>query len=204
MSDDAKRTVRPESSDHILLSLARLETLHEVMDRNVAGMTKSVENRLVQVHGGLNDLHRSQGKIMAELAKIGSATTNNANQILQLTSEMKQYGLHLQGVEKELDLVHATQKACPARAMWHEFSEDSKIIRVLQHRLDEKRHKSTPPEGFRLTVGAKNLNGLQKTIIAAVIGLALGAAATITAWVELGPQTSQPPKADKGLADARQ
>jgi regulator of replication initiation timing len=181
--DDAKQTVRPGSSDHLLLTLARLETLSEEHGKRLFESSKVMENRILHVHQALGDLSKAQGSIVSELSKLSVISRHNADQIMELKSGQKDHWEYLRRIEKEVDLVHATQKTCEARNFWHElqsaYNEDSKVIEVMRQKLKERK-VSTPPDGFsvRISGNKATLSGPMKLVILALLGALLGAGAT--------------------------
>lgn len=187
-NEDAKRTVQPGSSDHILLALARLETLSEEQCRRMTESTKLSENRLLQINGSLGELSRSQGRLMSEVALLSQNAKHNADHIMELKTGLKDHWDYLHRIEKELDLVHSTQKTCSARNFWHElqsaYNEDSKVIEVMRQKLNERKH-ATPPDGFsvRIMGGKATLSGPMKFLLLALLGALLGAGATVITLV---------------------
>jgi hypothetical protein len=180
-NEDAKRTVQPGSSDHILLALARLETL-------TSEQSKNGEKRFLQMTGAINEIAKSQGSLMREVALLTQNAKHNADHILELKGDLKEYSLELKGCGKQLDMVAAVQKSCEARNFWHElqsaYNEDSKVIEVMRHKLQERK-TSTPPGGFSLRVSGDKatLSGPMKLVILAVLGALLGAGGTLAAII---------------------
>jgi hypothetical protein len=200
--DDAKRTVQPGSSDHILLALARLETLTEENMRHSEQASKLTENRMLQLHKAIGEVVTNQGSLMREVGLLTQGAKHNADHIMELKNGLDEHWKYLHRVEKELDLVHANQKTCIARNFWHElqsaYNEDSKVIEVMRQKLNE--HKaSTPPSGFSVRISSGKAVSLPvKAIILALLGVLLGAGATVATALYGNTQTQKALKMHSG------
>lgn len=201
--EDAKKTVAQNTPDQVLLQLARVETTTSKIGECVTKLELSVDrfekyfsSRMLDVTEKLNSLSNQQGDLGKDMASLTVISKNNADQIMEIKADIRGYSDRLNTLEKRVEDVAAVQRMCPARSLWQNWEEDSKVVRVMQGKLqDHLNRRTTPGEGLSVRFTAKKISvaGIVKVVVGAIAAAAISAATWFTA--ELA--TKEPRKAEK-------
>lgn len=191
MKQDARKTVSQGSPDQMALQLARVDTMTGAIGESVTKLElaldrleKYLSNRMLQISEQFNAFAAEQRTIGTQVVKLTEISRNNADQIMELKTDIRSYSDRLGLLECRVEDVAATQRMCPARSLWQNWEEDSKVVRVMQERLqDHLQSRSTPGEGLSVRFRAKKINTVSvvKAVVGALVAAALAVAGYTTA-----------------------
>lgn len=201
MDPKLRKTISQASPDQFAIQLARVDTMTAAigeavtkLELGLSNFEKRFSNRMIQLDARLTDITKSQEKVSNEVVKLTVISENNANHIMEIKRDLTNYADKLGQLERRVDDIAAVQRLCPARAMWRDWEEDSKVVRVMRERFEDHiSRRTTPGEGLSIRLKTKNLSpqAIAKAIIGAIVAAALAVAGYTTAELARKPDKAK-------------